>query len=297
VRSDGHIVWAAGTGLINSQTLENFAWAKKNGIPAEPGLLASGEYSGLRLLPQQPVDNPFLVSAMGPDHIHWIVMDASREPAMRPVGAALGIPRHPIDVGYDVDTVATEVNEFNWNNDSEADGGGGLCQASTTTRCLKPLNPQTGWTSVIVPTQVQIVFNALINNDPRPYFMHQSNLTGDRLAYPVMDGVLSAYSAVYGPSAPVENLPAIGDGAVMRNQQLWAQARKAGTVTAWVQGNTITISGPPGTPVPVTAPAGTRVGSAAGPAYGFSYAGERSGFTQLGSQPLKLVLGSAPYAG
>jgi hypothetical protein len=297
VRSNGHIAWAAGSGLINSQILKNFAWARKNGIPAEPGVLASGEYSGLRLLPQQPVDNPYLTAAMAPDHIHWIVLDASREPAMRPVGAALGIPRHPIDVGYDVDTVAGEVNEFNWNNDAKADGGSGLCQASRTTACLKPLNPRTGWTSVIVPGQVQIVFNALINNDPRPFFMHQSNLTGDRLGYPVMDGVLSAYRAVYGPSAPIENLPAIGDGAVMRNQQLWARAQQAGTVSAWVQGNTITISGPPGTPVPITVPAGTAAGSASGRAYGFSYAGERSGFTTLGSHPLKLVLGAAPYAG
>ena len=295
VRSNGHIVWAAGSGLINSQVLKNFAWAKKNRIPAEPGVLASGEYSGLRLLPQQPVDNPYLVAAMGPDHIHWIVLDASREPTMRPVGAALGIPRHPIDVGEDVDTVAEEVNEFNWYNDAKADGGSGLCQTSTTTACLKPLNEQTGWTSVIVPGQVQIVFSALINNDPRPFFMHQSNLTGDRLGYPVMDGVLSAYRAVYGPSAPVDNLPTIEDGAIMRNQQLWTQARQAGTVTAWVQGNTVTISGPPGTPVPVTVPAGTRVGSASGPAYGFSYAGELSGFTKLGSQPLKLALESPPY--
>jgi hypothetical protein len=297
VRSDGHIVWAAGRGLIDSQIFKNFAWARKNGIPAEPGVLASGEYSGLRLLPQQPVDSPYLVAAMGPDHIHWIVLDASREPQMRPVGAALGIPRHPIDVGEDVDTVAEEVNEFNWYNDSKADGGSGLCQASTTTRCLAPLSEQTGWTSFIVPTQVKIVFNALINNDPRPFFMHQSNLTGDRLGYPVMDGVLSAYRAVYGPSAPIDNLPTIEDGAVMRNEQLWNQARQAGTVTAWVQGNTVTISGPPGTPVPVTVPAGTRVGSASGPTYGFSYAGELSGFAKLGSQPLKLVLGPAPYAG
>jgi hypothetical protein len=127
--------------------------------------------------------------------------------------------------------------------------------------------------------------------------MHQTNLTGDRLGYGVMDGILSAYRAVYGPSAPIMNLPMDKEGVVLRNQQLWAQARQAGTVSAWVQGNTITISGPPGTPVPVTVPAGTRVGSAAGAAYGFSYAGEQSGFTTLGSQPLKLVLGSAPYTG
>ena len=145
--SDGHIVWAAGPSLINSQILQNFTWARQNGIPAEPGVVASGEYSGLPVLPQQPVDNPYLDQAMGPDGIKWIAMDASREPNMRYVGAALGIPRHPIDVGYDADTVAEEVSEFNWYNTSKADGGSGICQGSKVTACLKPLNPETGWTS------------------------------------------------------------------------------------------------------------------------------------------------------
>lgn len=295
VTSGGRIVWAANTSLINSQIFDNLAWARQNGIPAEQGVLATGEYSGLRLLPQQPVDNPYLVNAMGPDKIKWVVMDASREPAMRHIGAALGVPRHPIDVGYDVDTVANEVNEFNWYNTSKADGGSGLCQASKTTACLKPLNPTTGWTSFIVPGQVKIVYAAVLNNDPRPFFMHQSNLTGDRLGYPVMDGVLSAYRAVYGASAPIDNLPTSGDGVVLHNQALWAQALRAGTVSAWVQGKTVTISGPPGTVVPVTVPAGTRVGSAAGPAFGTPYANELSQYSTLGSQPLRLVLGSAPY--
>jgi hypothetical protein len=297
VRSGGRIVWAAGTGLINSQIQENFAWARKNGIPAEPGVLASGEYSGLRILPQQPVDNPYLDAAMGRDGIQWVALDASREPNMRSVGAALGVPRHPIDVGYDVDTVADEVNEFNWYNTSKADGGSGLCQGSKTTKCLKPLNLKTGWTSFIVPGQVQIVLAALLNNDPRPFFMHQSNLAGQRLGYSVMDGVLDAYHAVYGPSAPILNLPMSGDGAALRNQQEWTQAMRAGTVTAYVQGNTVTITGPPGTLVPATAPAGTRVGSAGWGSFGSSYAGELSGYTRLGEQPLKLILPSAPFRG
>src|SRR5487761_577838 len=296
VTSGGQIVWgAAKPSLINSQIEDNFTWAKQNGIPAEPGVVASGEYSGLRLLPQQPVDNPSLVQAMSTDHIQWIAMDASREPAMRPVGVALGVPRHPIDVGYDVDTVASEINEFNWYNDSKADGGSGICQGSTVTACLKPLNPQTGWTSVIVPGQVQIVLSAMLSGDPRPFFMHQSNLTGDRLAYAVMDGVLSVYRAVYSPAAPIINLPMSGAGAVLRDQQQWAQALRSGQVSAWVQGNTVTIAGPPGTKVPVTAPAGRTTGSAAGRGFGRGYAGEVSGSTTLGAQPLKLVLSSAPY--
>jgi hypothetical protein len=293
VTSGGHLVWAAGRSLIDSQIVKNFTWARQNGIPAEPGVLATGEYSGLKLLPQQPVDNPYLDQAMGPNKIKWVALDASREPNMRAVGAAFGVPRHPIDVGYDVDTVAAEVNEFNWFKDSKADGGSGICQASNVTRCLRPLNPKTGWTSVIVPGQVQIVYRDLLNNDPRPFFMHQSNLTGDRLAYVVMDGVLSAYRAVYGPSAPIINLPMSGGGIVLRKQQLWARALHAGTVTAWVQGHTLTISGPPGTTVPVTVPAGARMGSAAGPTFGSPYAGGLSAYTTLGPRPLKIDLGTA----
>jgi hypothetical protein len=257
---------------------------------------ASGEYSGLPVLPQQPVDNPNLDAAMGPDGIKWIAIDASREPNMRYVGAALSVPRHPIDVGEDVDTVAEEVSEFNWYNTSKADGGSGICEGSKTTACLKPLDPKTGWTSFIVPGQVAIVFNALLNNDPRTFFMHQSNLTGDRLAYTVMDDIMSAYRAVYGAAAPIVNLTMSGEGAVLRNQELWSTALREKLVTAWVQGNTVTISGPPGTTVPVTVPAGTTTG-AGGPAFGSPYANEMSQYTTLGSKPLKLILNSAPFGG
>jgi len=297
VRSGGHIVWAAGTGLINSQIFRNFAWARRNGIPAEPGVVATGEYSGLRLLPQQPLDNPYLVRAMGPDKIAWVATDASRSLSMRHVGAALGVPRHPIDVGYDVDTAAAEVNEYNWFNTSKRAGGSGLCQASRTTACIKPLNPATGWASYILPGQVEVVFAAVLANDPRPFFMHQSNLTGGRIAYPVMEGVLAAYRAVYSPGAPLVNLPMSGAGAALHNQSQWAQALRAGTVSAYVQGKTVTVTGPAGTPVPLTAPPGTRVGSAAGPAFGDLYGGDRSGYTRLGPRALTVVLGSAPYRG
>jgi hypothetical protein len=240
------------------------------------------------------VDNPHLDAAMGPDGIKWIAMDASREPDMRYVGAALSVPRHPIDVGEDIDTVAEEVSEFNWYNTSKADGGSGICAGSKTTACLKPLSLTTGWTSFIAPNQAQIVFNALINNDPRPFFMHQSNLAGERLAYTVMDDILSAYRAVY--SAPVANLPMSGDGAVLRDQELWSTALRDKLVTAWVQGNTVTISGPPGTTVPVTVPAGTTTGTG-GAAFGQPYAQALSQYATLGAKPLKLVLRSAPFSG
>jgi hypothetical protein len=287
VRSGGRLVWAS-LGLINAQIRDNLTWARQHGIPAEPGVVATGEYSGLRILPQQPSDNPNLIEAIRQDHIRWIALDASRDPDMRPVGRALGVPRHPIDVGYDVDTVAAEVNEFNWFNTARRDGGSGLCATHRATTCLRPLDPRTGWTSSILPGQVAIVLAAVLGNDPRPFFLHQSNLTGDRLGYPVMDGVLSAYRDVFGPAAPIVNLPLPGDGAALHRQDQWAAAAAAGTVTAYVSGGTLTVSGPPGTPVPITVPA-----AAAAP--GQRYAGARSGWVTLGSRPLRLVLGAGPF--
>ncbi|MGH3406231.1 MAG: hypothetical protein ACRDRJ_27595, partial [Streptosporangiaceae bacterium] len=294
VKSDGQVVWAS-TSLINSQIADNLTWARRNGIPVEPGVLATGEYSGLQILPQQPADNPNLVRALGPDKIRWIAADASRDPDMRRVGPALSVPRHPIDVGYDVASVADEINEYSWYNTAKRDGGSGRCESSTVTKCIEPLNPKTGWASFILPRQVKIIFAAVLSNDPRPFFMHQSNLTGDRLGYSVMDRVLSDYRAVYRASAPLANLPMSGDGTALHQQALWAGAMRAGTVQAYVRGRTITITGPPGTLVPVTAPAGTRVGQAAGPAFGRPYDGLLSGYAMLGSQPFRLELDVAPY--
>jgi hypothetical protein len=289
VRRDGAIVWTS-AGTISYQILRNLSWARENGIPYEPGVLATGEYSGLRILPQQPVDNPSLIRVLGPDRVRWIVMDASREPDMRPVGPALGVPRHPIDVGYDVESVAEEVNEYNWFHVSKRDGGSGACEKSKTTACIRPLNPKAGWLSHIVPEQTSIVFASMLANDPRPFFMHQSNLTGDRLGYPIMDRVLAAYRAVYRPSAPVINLPVSGDGVALQRQQQWARVLREGTVTAWVQGRTVTVLGPAGTEVPVTVPA--RSASPGLPRYGAT----RSGSLRLDRSPLKLTLAAPAFS-
>jgi hypothetical protein len=294
VKSGGRFVWVS-EAEITSQTQQNITWAKQNGIPVLTHVLATGEYSGLRISPQQPVDSPRLIAAMAPNKIRWIALDDSRDPTMRFVGTALGVPRHPIDVGYDVDDVDEEVNEYNWFHTSKKDGGSGICETSKTTACLKPFSLKTGWTSFILPLAVRLVFLDTLDNDARPFFMHQSNLTGDRLGYPVMDGVLKAYRAVYNPAAPYLNLSMAGDGAALRAQQLWTAALRKGTVTAWVQGRTVTVSGPPGTMVPVAAPEGTRSGSATGAAFGQPYGGERSAYVPLGSRALTLTLPAAPF--
>jgi hypothetical protein len=278
---------------IQGQIQDNVQWAQQNGIPMSTAEFAPGEYSGLRILPQQPADNPNLVNAINQDGIAWVAMDASREAAMRPIGTALGLPRHPIDVFYNVATKADETSEYNWIYDSTADGGSGICQA--TGQCLAPLNLTTGWSSFILPVQTRTMLGAVLANDPRPFYMHQSNLTGDRLGYALMNNVLSGYRSVYAANTPIVNQRLSADGAALHAQDVWAQTLSARTVTGYVQGNTVTITGPSGTAVPVTVPNGTRIGSAQGATFGTAYAGERSDRTTLGSGPLTLVLTTTPY--
>jgi hypothetical protein len=281
---------------INGEITSNIQWAKQNGIPIEADELAPGEYSGLRILPQQPVDNPNLIQAIAANGIKWVPLDASREPAMRPVGSALGVPRHPIDVFYNVSSKANEVSEYNWIYDSAADGGSGLCTTAGTP-CLAPLSVKTGWDSFVLPRQITTMLTSVVANDPRPFMFHQSNLTSDRLLYPVVNGVLSSYRAVYAASAPVVNQRLSAAGAALHSQDQWAQASAAGTVSGYVQGSTVTITGPSGTSVPVTAPTGTKVGTAKGAAFGSAYGAEQSAYTTLGSGPLTLALKAAPYPG
>jgi hypothetical protein len=280
---------------IQGEIENNVTWAQQNGIPMSTTEFAPGEYSGLRILPQQPDDNPNLVDAINQDGIQWVAMDASREPVIRPIGNALGLPRHPIDVFYNVATRADETSEYNWLYDSTADGGSGVCQTSTVQTCLAPLNLKTGWSSFILPTQIRTTLGAVLENDPRPFYMHQSNLTGDRLGYPLMNGVLSDYKSVFGGNTPIVDQRMSADGEALNAQDIWAQTLSAGTVSGYIQGSTVTITGPSGTSVPVTVPNGTKVGTSKGAAFGTAYAGERSDRTTLGSGPLTLVLKTTPY--
>ena len=291
--SSGNTEWVD-YNTINGEITSNTAWAKQNGIPIEADELAPGEYSGLRILPQQPVDNPNLIQAIANNGIKWVPLDASREPAMRPVGSALGVPRHPIDVFYNVSTKANEVSEYNWIYDSAADGGSGLCTAAGTP-CLAPLSLTTGWDSFILPRQITTMLTSVVQNDPRPFMFHQSNLTNDRLLYPVVNGVLSSYRSVFAANTPIVNQRLSAAGAALHSQDQWAQA--SSTVSGYVQGSTVTITGPSGTSVPVTVPNGTSVGTARGAAFGSAYGGEMSAYTTLRSGALTLVLKAAPYPG
>ncbi|MEW1697979.1 hypothetical protein ACIQCR_23650 [Streptomyces sp. NPDC093249] len=289
---NGSVKWVSRTAVSDEIAL-NRAWGQTAGLPLENGELVTGEHSGLRVLPQQPTDNPNLGLALGDNGITWLASDNSRDPGQRQVGSATTVPRYPMNIFYNAGRAAEQVDEYNWIYTSRAQGGSGICEDNpATTTCLPaPLDPATGYANHIVPLERQIALGHVLANDPKPHFIHQSNLAEDRIAYPVLDGVLDSYQALFATSTPVVNLRMKDIGGELKRRTAWQTAVGAGQITAYRIGSAVTVQGPAGLAAPATMPAGTLRG---GTAFGEAYAGTRSGWTALTATPLTLTLSAPP---
>ncbi|MFI9149195.1 hypothetical protein [Streptomyces sp. NPDC053367] len=266
---------------ISAQIRNNKNWASLKGLPVDTSELVTGEHSGLRTLPQQPDDNPGLAGALADNGVKWIASDNSREPQQRPVGGALTVPRHPMNVYYNTGTEAEMADEYNWIYTSAADGGSGVCENNPTSTCLPgPLDPATGYDEHIVPQEARTALAHVIANDPRPHYAHQSNLAEDRILYPVMEKVLADYRALFADDTPLENLRQSAIGTELKRRAAWETALANGRVTAYRVGTTVTVTAPSGVQIPITAPEGTRKQLVLGTtAFGTPYAGMRSAWT------------------
>ncbi|MEU7388162.1 hypothetical protein [Streptomyces tanashiensis] len=278
----GNTLWVSRSEL-SGQIRNNHNWAVGKGISVDRSELVTGEHSGLRTLPQQPADNPNLAGALADNGVKWTASDNSREPQQRAVGtgAAKTVPRHPMNVYYNVGTAAEMADEYNWIYTSRADGGSGICESNPASTCLPaPLPTATGYADHIVPQEARTALSHVLGNDPRPHYVHQSNLAEERLLYPVLDRVLADYRALFAANAPLVN-PAQKDvGTELGRRAAWEQAVAAGKVTAYRIGTTVTVKAPSGVTAPVTAPEGTRKNLLLGTtAFGASYAGSRSAWT------------------
>ncbi|HEX3792078.1 MAG TPA: hypothetical protein VHW44_29720 [Pseudonocardiaceae bacterium] len=269
---------------INSQINKNIQWAGQHGFTIDPTELVAGEHSGTFILPQQPADSPNFLAALQADGIRWLGLDASREADQRQVSSALGVPRHPMNVFYNVANPDEEVSEYNWIYTSRADGGSGVCEDNpATTTCITPLEPTTGYAAYIVPIESRIALGHILANDPRPHYVHQSNLAEGRIIYPVLDSILATYRGEFAASTPIVSPRLSAAAQLLQQQDQWQAALTAGSVTATYQGGLVTVSGPASVQVPVTVPTNTRVNTSSGPIFGQSYAGEQSAYTTTGS--------------
>ncbi|MEU7319527.1 hypothetical protein ABZ682_03050 [Streptomyces griseoviridis] len=280
---------------ISGEISTNRVWGQANGLPLQNDELVTGEHSGMRILPQQPVDNPNLAPALADNGIGWLGSDNSREPVQRAVGQATTVPRYPMNVFYNAGKAAEQVDEYNWIYTSRAQGGSGVCEDNpATTTCLPaPLSTSTGYADHIVPLETRIALGHVLSNDPKPHFIHQSNLAEERIAYPVLDGVLGSYQDLFATNTPVVNLRMRDIGTELKRRAAWQSAVQAGQVTAYRIGTAVTVSAPSGIQVTATLPTGTTLG---GTAFGTAYAGAVSGWTPSASTPLTLTLPASAAA-
>lgn len=285
----GKTLWYPFT-TARSEISKNLDFAQQHSLPLDAAELVSGEHSGLKTLPQQPVDNPEFIRALNSEKIAWIASDASRESAVRQAGNALTVPRYPMNLYYNVSTEQELAAEFNWIYTTAADGGSGLCEANPeTSTCIEPLDLDRGFDEYIRPLEARVMLGHVVDNDARPHFAHQSNLADDAVIYPVMDDVLQDYQGLFAANAELINPTMTEAGQALLNQQQWKQDQTK--VSSLINGKHLVIRNTSGSTVkvPVTAPEGTT--TAGGTAFGQSYAGERSAWVELAAgQSLQLNL-------
>jgi len=217
-----------------------------------------------------------------------------------PDGTFEGVPRHPENIFYNNSTETQAVDEYN--TLYVASGDGGNCTNSSTTTCLT--TPATF--QDIVNSVVTSMFTDMVNNDPRPTYVHQTNImgtapatipatppststaVGDGLLYSVLNPLLAEYHTYYNATVPYQQ-PDMGQiGQILNEQSAWATAQPPGTassantVTAAQTGGNIvfTNTGATTLTVPITVPLGYTVAGTGLP-FGTQYGGALSGWQTL----------------
>jgi hypothetical protein len=195
-------------------------------------------------------------------------------------GLVQAVPRYPSNVYYNVSKQSQQLDEYNWIYVAPANGGGCLPIAGVTTCRTTPAT----WTDYVT-SENNVMFRHVMGNDPRPHFMHQSNLADYNPAlpetdpnqggilYPVIDGLLARYDAgIDRASAPLVDLTSSQIAATLARQSAWAANLAAGKVSAWLQDGVLHVKNLDGAAmdVPLT---GTTVGDL--------YAGQKSGWTSI----------------
>jgi hypothetical protein len=269
------------TPSLTTQIQGNIDWANANGLKGffDPAELVTGEHSGLRTLPQQPNDSPFLGPVLDTAGVAWTGSDASRETASRTVenSATKTVPRHPMNIFYNAGTYLDEVSEYNWVYTSAADGGSGICTANpATSTCITPLaaadeaQAKASFTSYIQPLEQRIALSHVLTNDPRPHYAHQSNLAEDGILYPVLQGMAQDYRATFAANTPIVQPTMTQAGEALQRSTAWQSAQS--TATAYLDKDGVHVPDAGSVDVPVTVPTGSTGATLD------AYAGDRSGW-------------------
>ncbi|MCW2989862.1 MAG: hypothetical protein JWM73_456, partial [Solirubrobacterales bacterium] len=253
---------AADINQIKSEIWKNADFANDHGIPFDPEELTTGEHSGLA--------NPAMAQALNDTGVKWFGADASRQPDQYALGGALSVPRHPTGIYYNVGTREEQLDEYNFINFTACPAGNLGC-----------LQAPADW-STYVGNEATMILRHVLDNDPRPHYVHQSNLAEDGTMYPVVDEVLQRYRSLF--KAPLVQPGTRQSGEALQRMSAWSAAVANGTASGTITaGGQIVVHTDAPVAVPVT-----------GGTVGESYGGVTSGWVT--PAPGDATVGSLPGA-
>jgi hypothetical protein len=248
---------------IALQIAANADWARARNLPVYRDELVTPGHTGLAEPPRQPLDNPALAPALGTTGVRRLASDGARDPLQRRVGTALTVPRHTLGLVAGAGRAEEQADAY------EHRYGEPYC----------------------APRAARTALGHILAADSGPYYVHQSHLAEDRLAYPVLDRVLADYRRLFADTTPLVHPRLRAIARDLQRRAGWAEALRNGDATAYRVGRTVTVRAPAGVEVPVTAPAGTRQRFARGGAeFGGPYAGRAAGWTHTDPRRGAVVL-------
>jgi hypothetical protein len=246
---------------LRSEIRRNAEFARGAGLTIDETELVSGNHSGLC--------NRELPLALAETGVRWIAADNSRDPVQRTIGWARTVPRHPTNMYFNVCTRDAQLDEYHHLFLARI---GRDRTVATATR----LAPATTW-SRFLDLEAETMLGHILANDPRPHYVHQSNLAGDRMLYDLVDAALDRHRALF--SVAVVQPTLAEAGAELARQAAWQAALDGRHVTAFLQDGRAHLRSTQPVRVPVT---------------GAVNASERSGWTEtIGPQDDDVVLALA----
>ena len=219
---------------LRSEIRANVGFAGAAGLAIDDSELVTGAHSGL--------GNSQLPDALADTGVRWIAADNSRDPVQRRIGPARTVPRHPTNMYFDVCTRDAQLAEYHHLfltriGREPSDGTG--------TR----LAPATSWTRFL-ELEAQTMLDHILANDPRPHYLHQSNMAGDRMLYELVDEVLDRYRELFSVELVQPTLAQAG--AELARQAAWQDALRSHTVTAFLEDGRLHLSSTQLVQIPIT---------------------------------------------
>jgi hypothetical protein len=251
---------------LRSEIRRNVEFARGAGLAIDETELVSGNHSGF--------GNRELAGALADTGVRWIAADNSRDPVQRTVGPARTVPRHPTNMYFNVCTRDAQLDEYHHLFLARM---GREPSTATATR----LAPATTWAGFL-DLEARTMLRHILANDPRPHYVHQSNLAGERMLYDLVDATLDRHRALF--SVAVTQPTLAEAGAELARQAAWRDALDRRRVTAFLQDGHVHLRSTEPVEVPVTGAVRTAGDET----------GERSGWTAtIGPQDDDVVLALA----